>query len=134
MGPGSPASRRRPARSGPAAAVPARAPPGSERPAPIGPGEGRHVAIVTLHLDGVIEGAVAERALENLRNVLNEIAYKRNTRWAWSTAVDARAIAGLSAHATRAAADAASLALDIHEAIAGMTDDLPTPVGAAIGI
>jgi len=110
-------------------------PPGSERMAiPIGPREVRHVAIVTLHLDGVIEGAVAERALEDLRTVLNEIAYKRNTRWQWSGPVDARAVAGLTAHATRAAADAARLALDIHEAIAGMTDDLPTPVGAAIGI
>jgi len=112
------------------------APPDSMAPplVQMGPREVRHVAIVTLHLDGVIEGAVAERALENLRSVLNEIAYKRNTRWQWSTAVDARAVAGVSAHATRAAADAARLALDIHEAIAGMTDDLPTPVGAAIGI
>jgi serine/threonine protein kinase len=102
--------------------------------APTGPREVRHVAILTLHLDGVIEGPVAERALENLRTVLNEIAYKRNSKWVWSTPVDARAVAGLSAHTARAAADAARLALDIHEAIAGMTDDLPTPVGAAIGI
>ena len=110
-------------------------PPTSSRSLPpIGPREVRHVAIVTLHLDGVIEGNVAERALENLRSVLNEIAYKRNTRWQWTSAVDARAVAGLSAHATRAAADASRLALDIHEAIAGMKDDLPTPVGAAIGI
>ncbi len=101
---------------------------------PIGPREVRHVAIVTMHLDGVIEGPIAERALENLRNVLNEIAYKRNTHWQWTSPVDARAVAGVSAHASRAAADAAWLALDIHEAIAGMKDDLPMPIGAAIGI
>jgi tetratricopeptide (TPR) repeat protein len=94
----------------------------------------RHVAIVTMHLDGVIEGAIAERALENLRNVLNEIAYKRHTRWQWTSPVDARAVAGVSGHASRAAADATWLALDIHEAIAGMKDDLPMPIGAAIGI
>ncbi len=110
-------------------------PPPSSRPAvAIGPREVRHVAIVTMHLDGVIEGPVAERALENLRSVLNEIAYKRNTRWQWTSPVDARTVAGVSAHATRAAADAAWLALDIHEAIAGMKDDLPMPIGAAIGI
>ncbi|HEY8074620.1 MAG TPA: serine/threonine-protein kinase, partial [Labilithrix sp.] len=110
-------------------------PPPSQRSfVPIGPREVRHVAIVTLHLDGVIDGPVAERALENLRGVLNEIAYKRNTRWQWSSPVEARAVAGVSAHATRAAADATWLSLDIHEAIAGMKDDLPMPVGAAIGI
>ncbi len=110
-------------------------PPTSSRSiAPIGPREVRHVAIVTMHLDGVIEGPVAERALENLRSVLNEIAYKRNTRWQWTSAVDARTVAGVSSHASRAAADAAWLALDIHEAIAGMKDDLPMPIGAAIGI
>ena len=55
-----------------------RIPPSRPSVAPTGPREVRHVAIVTLHLDGVIEGPVAERALENLRTVLNEIAYKRN--------------------------------------------------------
>jgi serine/threonine protein kinase/tetratricopeptide (TPR) repeat protein len=109
-------------------------PTSSQSMVPIGPREVRHVAIVTMHLDGVIEGPIAERALENLRSVLNEIAYKRNTRWQWTSSVDARAVAGVSAHASRAAADAAWLALDIHEAIAGMKDDLPMPIGAAIGI
>ncbi|MGO8999827.1 MAG: serine/threonine-protein kinase PknK [Polyangiaceae bacterium] len=111
-----------------------RPPTSSRTVAPIGPREVRHVAIVTMHLDGVIEGPVAERALENLRSVLNEIAYKRNTRWQWTSPVDARAVAGITSHASRAAADAAWLALDIHEAIAGMKDDLPMPIGAAIGI
>jgi serine/threonine protein kinase/tetratricopeptide (TPR) repeat protein len=110
-------------------------PPTSQRTvAPAGPREVRHVAIVTMHLDGVIEGAVAERALENLRSVLNEIAYKRNARWQWSSPVDARAVTGVTSHTSRAAADATWLALDIHEAIAGMKDDLPMPIGAAIGI
>ncbi len=103
-------------------------------PQPMGPREVRHVAIVTLHLDGVIEGPIAERALDDLRRVLNEIAYKRNMKWSWQTAIDARAIAGLTTNSTRAAVDAANLALDIHEAIAGMKEDLPMPIGAAIGI
>jgi serine/threonine protein kinase/tetratricopeptide (TPR) repeat protein len=110
-------------------------PPSSSRAAPaIGPREVRHVAILTVRLSGVLEGHLAEKSLDNLRNVLNEIAYKRKTRLQWSSALEARAIAGLTAHATRAAADASWLALDIHEAIAGMKDDLPSPVGAAIGI
>jgi tetratricopeptide (TPR) repeat protein len=69
-----------------------------------------------------------------LRTMLGEIAYKRNMRWQWSSLVEGRAIAGLAANSTRAASDAAWLALDTHEAIAGIKDDLPMPIGAAIGI
>jgi serine/threonine protein kinase/tetratricopeptide (TPR) repeat protein len=111
------------------------APPMSRGPASaLGPREVRHVAIVTLHLDGVIVGPVAERALEKVRIMLGEIAYKRSMRWQWSSATEARAIAGLTTNSTRAASDATWLALDTHEAIAGIKDDLPMPVAAAIGI
>src|SRR5262249_55831643 len=63
-----------------------------------------------------------------------EIAYKHHVKWSWQSAVDARAIAGLTANASRAAVDASWLALDIHEAIGGMRDDPPMPGGAASGI
>src|SRR5262249_56579863 len=51
-----------------------------------------------------------------------------------STAVAARAIVGLLANPSRAAAEAASLAVDVHEALAGASEDLPIALRAAIGI
>ena len=104
-----------------------------------GPREVRHVAVLTLRLHGIDpyearEGAVAGRTLERLRTTLGDIAYKRGMRWAWTSEVDARAIAGLGANPARAAAEAAWLALDTHEALAGMKDDLSLPLGASIGI
>ncbi len=110
------------------------APPMSRGPMSLGPREVRHVAILTLHLDGFAGSAFAQRALEKLRVMLGEIAYKRSMRWQWTSATEARAIAGLTTNSTRAASDATWLALDTHEAIAGIQDDIPTPVGAAIGI
>ena len=44
------------------------------------------------------------------------------------------AIVGLMANPARAAADAASLAVDIHEAIQGACDDAPVELQASIGI
>jgi tetratricopeptide (TPR) repeat protein len=38
------------------------------------------------------------------------------------------------ANPSRAAADAARLAVDVHEALAGAAEDLPVPLGAAIGV
>jgi serine/threonine protein kinase/tetratricopeptide (TPR) repeat protein len=111
-----------------------------DRKPPPGPREVRHVAIVTLRLHGVRElvekdEALGERALDRLRAMLEEIAYKRGMRcWIWSSDTEARAVAGLTANTARAAADAAWLALDTHESIAGLSDDLPTAVGASIGI
>ncbi len=46
----------------------------------------------------------------------------------------ARAIVGLMANPSRAAADAASLAVDVHEALAGATEDFPVPLQASLGI
>jgi serine/threonine protein kinase/tetratricopeptide (TPR) repeat protein len=102
-----------------------------------GPREVRHVAIVTLRLHGLdVPDASPARArtLERLRTMLGDIAYKRGMRWAWSTDREARAIAGLGSNPARAASDAAWLALDSHEALSGINDDLPVPVGAALGI
>jgi serine/threonine protein kinase/tetratricopeptide (TPR) repeat protein len=107
-------------------------------PAP-GPREVRHVAIVTLRLHGLDvseAGASAGRArtVERLRTMLGDIAYKREMRWVWSSESEARAIAGLGSNPARAAADAAWLALDSHEALSGIREDLAVPIGAALGI
>jgi eukaryotic-like serine/threonine-protein kinase len=102
--------------------------------------EVRHVAVVTLRLHGIgrlkeQDATLATRTLDRMRTMLGDIAYKRNVRvWAWASDEEAQAIAGLTANPTRAAADAAWLALDTHEAIAGLNDDLPFPIGASIGI
>jgi serine/threonine protein kinase/tetratricopeptide (TPR) repeat protein len=106
---------------------------------PDGPREVRHVAIVTLRLHGldpysIREGAIGARALDRLRTMLSDIAYKRGMRWMWQNEIEARAIAGLTANPARAAADAAWLALDLHEAIAGIRDDLDLELSASIGI
>jgi len=107
----------------------------------VGPArEVRHVAVVTLRLHGIArlkdqDATLAARTLERLKTMLGEIAYKRNVRvWIWATDEEAQAVAGVTANPTRAAADAAWLALDTHEAIAGLNEDLPLPIGASIGV
>jgi tetratricopeptide (TPR) repeat protein len=52
----------------------------------------------------------------------------------WQSEIEARAVVGLGANPSRAAADAAWLALDTHEAIAGIKDDLALSLSASIGI
>jgi serine/threonine protein kinase/tetratricopeptide (TPR) repeat protein len=112
-----------------------------ERPQniPAGPREVRHIALVTLRLHGldVEEGEASlgrARIIERLRTMLGDIAYKRGMRWVWSSDREAKAIAGLGSNPARAASDAAWLALDSHEALSGINDDLAVPVGAALGI
>jgi len=101
---------------------------------PEGPREVRHVAVLTLRVHGLEGGAVPRRTLDHLRAMLDDLAFKRGTRWVWETDGTARAIAGLTGNPARAALDAALLALDVHETIAGFKDDLPSPVAASIGI
>jgi serine/threonine protein kinase/tetratricopeptide (TPR) repeat protein len=106
---------------------------------PVGPREVRHVAVVTLRLHGldpygVREGIIAARSIDRLRTMLSDIAYKRGMRWIWQNEIEARAIAGLTENPARAAADAAWLALDLHEAIAGIKDDLELSLSASVGI
>ena len=108
-------------------------------PPDAGPREVRHVALVTLQLHGLDRATGSElpgaaRVAERLRTMLGDIAYKRGMRWIWSSEGAARAIAGVGANPARAAADAAWLALDTHEALSGIKDDLAVPVGAALGI
>jgi serine/threonine protein kinase/tetratricopeptide (TPR) repeat protein len=99
-----------------------------------GPREVRHVAVLTLRLNGLDADAVPRRIFDHLRAMLDDLAFKRGTRWVWDPIGTGRAIAGLTANPSRAAIDAASLALDVHEAISGFKDDLPSPVAASIGI
>src|SRR5262245_56217892 len=76
----------------------------------------------------------AKRSADSIRATLDDIAYKRNAIWSWETSSSARAVVGLMANPSRAAADAASLAIDVQEALAGASEDLPVALRAAIGI
>jgi serine/threonine protein kinase/tetratricopeptide (TPR) repeat protein len=104
-----------------------------------GPREVRHVAVVTWVLHGLDalraqDPVLAQRTLDRLHTMLDDLAFKRAMRWDWKGDGEARAIAGLTSNPARAASDAAWLALDTHEAVAGFKEDLPMPLGAAIGI
>jgi len=105
--------------------------------------EVRHVAVLSLNLQGVVALEMPRRTLDRLRGMLDDLAFKRGMRWGWSNEVDAwgspstmtaRAIAGIAANPSRAASDAAQLALDVHETISGFKEDLPTHIAASIGI
>jgi eukaryotic-like serine/threonine-protein kinase len=114
---------------------------GAEKKPPPRPSrEVRHVAVLNLTLHGfkTLERWVGppgvSRAADKIRATLDDIAYKRGARFAWEGNEAARALIGLMANPARAAADAAWLALDVHEALAGASEDLVTPIRASIGI
>ncbi|MBS2015359.1 MAG: protein kinase [Deltaproteobacteria bacterium] len=103
--------------------------------------EVRHVAIVTLRLLPSDDATTDEqrrralvRALERSRGMLGDMAYKRGMRWVWTSDLEARAIAGLGPKPAKAASDAAWLAVETHEAIDAIKDDLPAPVAASLSI
>lgn len=123
--------------------------------------EVRHVAVVVLRLSfpgfasdtaSPAGDAPAKARFASIRAILDDIAYKRGAIWSWeapgldpadlhnlgpaTTAhpIVARAIVGLMANPSHAAADAASLAIDVHEALAGASEDFPQAIEAAIGI
>ncbi len=133
--------------------------PGEVPAEPVAPGqrrsrhgvEVRHVAVLSMQLHGVEQlaeaagSADAGRFIEQLRATLGEIAFKRGARLTWHRnrvlagehlvpSGGATAIVGLLANPARAASDAAWLAIDIHEAIAGTCDDMPVELQASIGI
>jgi tetratricopeptide (TPR) repeat protein len=102
--------------------------------------EVRHVAVVTLRIDGsaALEEAMglfaARRTGTTIRATLDDIAFKHGAVWSWESPWSARAVVGLMENPSRAAADAASLAIDVHEALGGASEDLPVTLRAAIGI
>ena len=114
--------------------------------------EVRHVAIVSLRLhglDGLREATGSGRTarlVERLRATLGEIAFKRGSTWTWNrpepssqsganAGVEmAQAVVGLMANPSGAAASAAWLAVDVHEAISGVCDGLPVQLQASVGI
>jgi eukaryotic-like serine/threonine-protein kinase len=124
----------------------------AQRAAPRAVREVRHVAVVTLRLRGVEDLEEAKGPLMGplrgaaIRAILDEIAYKRHAVWSWDAGpasvhpgrphvgVSARAIVGLLDNPSRAAADAAWLAVDAHEALAGASEDFPVKLHASIGI
>ncbi len=101
--------------------------------------EVRHVAVVTMRLHSIEEleqamgAAGAQAFVEQLRAILDELAFKHGARWSWDGQA-ARAVVGLLANPARAAADAAWLAVDVHESIQGACDHLPVPLTASVGI
>ncbi len=101
---------------------------------PEGPREVRHVGVLSMRLAGLDALADARRLLDQVKAMLDDLAFKRGTRWAWSSPDTARAIVGLAENPSRATTDAVHLALDVHETLAGFREDLPGPVEASIGI
>ena len=118
------------------------------RPAPRPVREVRHVALISLRIQGVDELAASRGDMEArarfaaIRRILNDIAFKRGAVLMWEPEADfipsgivvARAIVGLMGTPSRAAADAAWLAVDVHEALEGASEDFPVPLVASIGI
>jgi tetratricopeptide (TPR) repeat protein len=102
----------------------------------------RHVALVHLRVHGFDElaidlgaGALAN-ARERVKGVLDGIAFKREARWTWDDDEPdvARAVVGLTANPSGAPSAAAALALDAHDALNGLSTDLPVALAASIGI
>jgi len=105
--------------------------------------EVRHVAVLSLRLHGLDAPGMPRRMLDQLRSTLDDLAFKRGMRWGWVSGMDgaigratmtAAAVSGVSSNPSRAASDAAQLALDVHETISGFIEDRPYSVAAAIGI
>lgn len=110
--------------------------------------EVRHVAIVRLRLIGfsdlakVAGAAPSAQSLEQLRGLLDQIAFKRGGKWSWDAPKSgdplaepaATAVVGLLANPSRSSADAASLAVDVHEVLRGVSEDFGAAVSASVGI
>jgi len=101
----------------------------------------RHVALVHLKIHGFDElamdlgaGALAT-ARDQARKVLDGIAFKRGANWTWDEdETMARAVVGLTSNPSGAPYEAAALALDVHDALADLSADLPVGLAASVGI
>jgi serine/threonine protein kinase/predicted ATPase len=107
---------------------------GGRSEAPEGPREVRHVAVLSLRLSGLGVLAESRRLVDQLRAMLDDLAFKRGTRWVWASPETARAIVGLAENPSRATTDGVHLALDVHETLAGFKEDLPGSIEASLGI
>ena len=112
--------------------------------------EVRHVAVVTLRVHGLHElrealGAdAAAHVTEQLRDILDELAFKRGARWSWGSepvsqetptrGETARAVVGLLENPARAASDAAWLAVDVHEVVRGAAEESTAKLRASVGV
>lgn len=106
--------------------------------------EVRHVAVVSFELrnyENLITRLGKEAtilALERLKSTLDAIAFKRNMLLDWELVeglpVHARAVAGLMANPTGAAADAMWFAVDLHEGVGAARDDLSADFQLAVGV
>ena len=102
--------------------------------------EVRHVAILTLRLHGLEElhkigqGGRAAWVENDIRLMLDQLAFKRGARLTWTAKDHARAVVGLMANPSRATADSASLAVDIHEFLKASAEDWPANVQASVGL
>lgn len=100
--------------------------------------EVRHVAVMSLHVRGLQElhvDAGKGQWIENeIRLMLDQLAFKHSARLTWTGPDQARAVIGLMANPARATVDAANLAIDIHEFLADSSEDRPVQVQASIGI
>lgn len=107
---------------------------------PRGVREVRHIALVTLKLSGIdkieeVSGpSKAEYVRAQLKKTLENIAYKRNAEWQWQGHQSAQSVVGLWGNSSRAAIEAAWLAVDVHEAMNGASRDLEVPVRASLAI
>ncbi|MFP6685202.1 MAG: protein kinase [Polyangiaceae bacterium] len=102
--------------------------------------EVRHIAVVTLRLDGFdglreVQGEdFARRAINSAQATLDDIAYKHGAVWSWTSEGAANAIAGLTDNPGRAPNDAATIAIDVHDFLVSLSEDLPLPLRASVGI
>jgi tetratricopeptide (TPR) repeat protein len=102
--------------------------------------EVRHVAVLALRVEGLAEleagpnNLAGRRSSASIRATLDDIAYKHGAVFSWDGPASARAVVGLLANPSRGAESAASLALDVHEALAGASEDLPVQLRVAIAI
>jgi eukaryotic-like serine/threonine-protein kinase len=103
-------------------------------PTAVEPREVRHVVLCSIRLfstEGVPNGPLP-RKVEAIRRMIAEIGYKRGIRFFWTSDREGRAIGGLAAKHSRAALDAALLALEIHEAIVGYDENVGVRAGISM--
>jgi len=102
--------------------------------------EVRHVAVVSVRLHGLGRlreaggGPTAASVEHAIRGMFDDLAFKHSARFSWRADDDVRAVVGLAADPSRAASDAASLAIDVHEFLGYASGDWPAPVSAAVGV